>query len=114
MKLLYCLECDSVFNLALEMEKVCVCGKSKGQYTDNLNAWFKGPCLPLGFHNGSLSEALQNQPLKDKGKEFTAFVIQKKCSTMKRIGKAPKLSKPENEQEKITRLFNTLNQMKKD
>jgi hypothetical protein len=93
MKLLYCLKCSEIFNLDLS-EKKCRCGKSKGQYTDNLNAWFKGPCLPLGIANDSFRTALKNQPETGIGKEFTAFVIEKDCRTFVRKGRAPKIAKP--------------------
>lgn len=80
MKLLYCKDCGDVFSMRYE-ERACICGKSKGKYLDNLNAEFSGPALPLGFHNSSFSHALKNQPEKNWGKDFTAFVIEKNCPT---------------------------------
>ncbi len=84
MKLLCCLECKDVFSLSFT-EKKCSCGKTTGKYLDVMNAEYKGPCVPLGFANSSFIEAVKNQPEKDWGKDFTAFVIQKQCDTMKRI-----------------------------
>lgn len=49
-----------------------------------MNAEFKGPAIPLGFHNTYFFNALKNQPKKDWGKEFTAFVIEKNCPTFKK------------------------------
>lgn len=82
MKLIHCNECGDVISLRYELRH-CVCGKSSGQYVDRLNAEIRGPCTPLGFANSSFSHALQNQPEKDWGKEFNAFVIEKECPTVK-------------------------------
>lgn len=112
MKLLVCIKCSDVFSLRKE-ERKCVCGKSKGKYLDNLNAEFSGPCLPLGFANSSFVEALQNQPEKDWGKEFTAFVIQKECSTMVRKGRAPKIPKPMSETEKLQIMMDAIKKASK-
>lgn len=85
MKLLYCLECGDVYSMRSE-ERNCVCGKTKGRYLDNLNAVFSGPAIPLGFHNNAFKWALDHQPEMAMGKEFTAFVIEKKCPTFKKKG----------------------------
>lgn len=84
MKLLYCKECNSVFNLDYE-EKLCTCGKSKGKYIDNLNAEYSGPCVSLGFNNFSFFPAINNQPKEGWGKNFEAFVIPLICPTMKKL-----------------------------
>lgn len=84
MKLLFCRECKDVFNLS-SIIKTCTCGKTSGKYLkDGMNAEYAGPCVPLGFSNPSFVEAIKNQPEKDWGKNFTAFVIQKQCVTMKK------------------------------
>ncbi len=83
MKLLYCANCDDVFSLRLNKERSCECGKTKGKYIDNLNAVYSGPAITMGFNNPSLEDALDNQPLKGSGKEFTAFVIPQICATFK-------------------------------
>lgn len=85
MKLLVCIKCNDVFNLSFK-EKSCSCGQSQGKYfEDGLNATYKGPCMPLGFRNDSFHQALKEQPADGfKGKEFTAFVIQRECPTMKK------------------------------
>jgi hypothetical protein len=87
MKLIFCKECSDVVRLTTEKIKQCDCGKSSGQYTDNLYAWYKGPCIPLGFANSSFLSALRNQPEKDWGETFTAFVIEKECKTFKNKNK---------------------------
>ena len=85
MKLIYCLECRDVVALKM-LERSCLCGKSRGAYgTDGLHAWISGPVIPLGFANPSFRRALQNQPETGLGKDFTAFVIQRKCDTIKKI-----------------------------
>lgn len=81
MKLLLCHECGDVFNLKSEV-KTCSCGQTRGQYTDDLNAVYDGG-IPLGFANSSFLEAVIAQPESGLGKEFTAFVIPRECSTFK-------------------------------
>lgn len=89
--------------------KTCSCTKSWGKYlADKLHAEYGGPCLPLGFANGSFVTALRNQPEKDWGKEFTAFVIQKECPTMKRHGDAPVIPKVESHEEMVKRVMDEM------
>ena len=77
--------CNAVISLSGTVKK-CPCGKCGGKYLeDDMNAVYWGPCLPLGFANTSFIAAIRNQPERDWGKDFTAFVIQKECPTMKRI-----------------------------
>ncbi|QVY61950.1 hypothetical protein [Cytobacillus gottheilii] len=86
MKLLLCLECSDMFNLDLKMQK-CSCGKTKGQYIDNLYAIYEGAsAMPIGISNPSLKEAISNQPDEGLGKEFTAFIIPRNCPTFFRRG----------------------------
>lgn len=81
MKLLMCKHCGDVFSLDYE-EKCCKCKSVKGKYLDNLNAEYSGDnAIPLGFANGSISEAIKNQPLNGMGYNFNAFVIPKDCDT---------------------------------
>jgi hypothetical protein len=83
LKLIFCKECYDVVRLT-EKERTCECKKSSGKYVDDLNAEISGPCIPLGFDNFSFSDAVRNQPEKSGwGKQFTAFVIPKKCNTIK-------------------------------
>lgn len=71
MKLLLYLECNDIFNLDLKLKKCC-CGKTKGQYTDNLNAVYWGEyAMPIGISNPSFKKAILNQPDEGMGKEFT-------------------------------------------
>jgi hypothetical protein len=74
------MECYDVFSLG-RVHKKCTCGKTEGQYVDNLFAEYKGPCMPLGFDNTSFAEALKNQPKNGYGKRFEAFVIPEECDT---------------------------------
>ncbi len=84
MKLIYCTKCQDVVRLVRE-ERHCRCGLSAGIYTeDGLNATYSGPCLPLGFDNGSFVRALNRQPESGRGERFEAFVIPKECPTFKR------------------------------
>lgn len=82
MKLVLCTKCQDVIRLMQDEERSCKCGKCSGQYIDNLYAWYKGKyAIPIGFANSSLVNAVRNQPQTTWGKEFTAFVIQRECST---------------------------------
>lgn len=83
MKLLFCNDCYSVFSLSTQTKK-CDCGRSEGKYIDNLNATYKGNCIPIGFHNNEFINALNNQPLNGWGADFKAFVIPKECKTFKK------------------------------
>ena len=81
MKLLLCPDCGDIFNIK-EVEKTCTCGLTRGHYVDNLNAIYSGG-IPLGFANSTFLKAVREQPQSGRGKEFTAFVIQKDCPTFK-------------------------------
>lgn len=84
MKLILCTYCEDVVRLIQAEERFCKCGRCSGQYTDELNAWYKGETvIPLGFANPSLVEAMENQPDRGWGEQFTAFVIPKECGTFK-------------------------------
>jgi hypothetical protein len=61
MKFIVCKECQDVVRLVIG-ERSCQCGKSKGSYENQLNAWYSGPCVPIGFDNRSLNVAMQKQP----------------------------------------------------
>lgn len=84
MKLLFCRKCQDVFKLHT-ITKTCHCGETSGKYfEDELNAEYEGPCIPLGFANSSLTQAIRNQPESGWGFNFDAFVIPKECPTMKK------------------------------
>jgi hypothetical protein len=81
MKLLLCLECDSIFNLDY-YEKKCNCGRVSGKYIDGVNAVYWGDsAYPLAFSNHSFENALRNQPIRGMGIRFDAFVVPKECNT---------------------------------
>ena len=83
MKLIFCRECESVLSLNFE-KKTCDCGSAWGKYhKDGLNAEYGGTAIPLGFANGSLRDALNNQPKNGMGENFNAFVIPEVCATFK-------------------------------
>lgn len=88
MKLLICTLCHDVFKVGMKKVKSCDCGKTQGQYVDNLYAEFMGDyAVPLGFANSTLIDAIRKQPEEGLGKEFKAFVIQKKCDTFYKVSK---------------------------
>jgi hypothetical protein len=74
MKLIFCRECGDIISLR-KVERTCVCGKSSGQYTDDINARISGPCVPLGISNSSFKKAMAGLDLLEKGMNFDAFVI---------------------------------------
>lgn len=86
MKLIFCKKCQDVIRLIQEEKRTCRCGECSGQYTDELRAWYKGDAaVPLGFNGTSFVNAIENQPAKGFGKDFTAFTIAKKCDTFTKI-----------------------------
>lgn len=88
MKLLFCKNCQDVIRLVQEEVRTCRCGKVSGKYINDLDAIYSGKeAVPLGFSNHSFANAIRNQPEKNWGKEFTAFVIQKKCDTFVKVRK---------------------------
>lgn len=98
MKLLLCLNCSDVTNLAMT-HRECACGQSGGKYLqDGLNAVHYGNSMLLGFHNGSLALAVNKQAREGdsfetfsngyyagqaKGREFLAFIIPQFASSVK-------------------------------
>jgi len=81
MKLLICRVCADIFRLRSE-ERTCSCGATKGMYLNICEAEYSGPAIPLGFANGSLVDAIRNQPEGPGwGADFKAFVIPKNCAT---------------------------------
>lgn len=81
MKLLFCKECQDVVKL-LPDRRYCACGKSFGNYLDDLSAVIGGAAVPLGFENSSLAKALRERPAEGLGQRFEAFVIPLKCPTI--------------------------------
>lgn len=81
MKLIICPTCNDLFRLT-QSYRSCECGESGGNYVDDLYAVTYGKAIPIGFINDSFIRAIKNQPESGMGKEFTAFVIPKKCPTI--------------------------------
>ena len=85
MKLLLCKKCQDIIRL-IDVKRTCKCGKIGGRDIDDINAVYFGKmAVPIGFENGTLVKAVHNQPKNGMGKNFTAFVIPKICSTYKFI-----------------------------
>ena len=81
MKLLYCHDCNTVFNL-VDKERSCDCGKVRGRYVDSLHAVYSGG-IPIGFDNSTLSKAIIDRPRTGRGSRFEAFIIPFECETMR-------------------------------
>ncbi len=87
MKLIYCPKCKDVFRLFFK-HRSCKCGESGGYYEpDGLTAVINGKGIPIGFTNEGFALAIKNRPDEDifGGFLFDAFVIPKKCETVKYI-----------------------------
>ena len=84
-KLLFCRSCQDVIRLpASGARRACECGKTWGRYLDDVKAEYGGAeAIPIGFDNKSLYTALMHQPAAGRGMVFEAFVIPKKCPTMR-------------------------------
>jgi len=61
MKLLLCMNCGDIFNLAKGRIKACHCGRVCGKYEDDgLNAVVNGKGYSLAMGNGSVIDAIKN------------------------------------------------------
>ena len=87
MKLIFCKHCHDIVLLRIKDIRKCLCGKASGQYVDDLNAEINENCIPIGINNFSFVDAIKNQPKKGDGFLFEAFVIPKKCPTIRVIKK---------------------------
>jgi hypothetical protein len=97
-KLIFCNNCRDIVKLKHESRN-CECGESGGRYIDDLYAEVWGPCIKIGFANGSFLNALYLQTVKgdlDKkmdyggeqvtmGRDFKAFIIPESAKTMTRV-----------------------------
>lgn len=81
MKLIFCPICHDVVRL-VSHERACICGKSWGQYINQIDAIIGGEATPIGFNNASFADALGNQPPSGLGERFEAFVIPEVCDTI--------------------------------
>ena len=82
MKLIFCRACKDVVRLKFKLN-FCECGKSGGKYINELDAVIGGEdCIPLGFDNFSLVQALKKRPKSGLGSGFNAFVIPEECDTV--------------------------------
>jgi hypothetical protein len=80
---------SSWFGVGVHMVKLareaqsCKCGQAYGHYTDGLNATIGGTAIPVGIDNGTFMMALMFRPEEGEGEDFVAFVIPRKCRTIK-------------------------------
>ena len=85
MKLIFCPECYDIVKLTLE-HRTCYCGDAWGYYEpDGFNATIGGGAIPLGILNDSFVRALKNRRPSGMGERFDAFVIPKRCETVKEM-----------------------------
>ncbi len=97
MKMLFCPACNELFNIDKKNIKKCSCGKTVGKYEKNGTITYSYG-IPIGFRPQSFKEAIVGQPegiSGERGKEFVAFVIPKKCDSMNKVVlPAPKTKSP--------------------
>lgn len=92
MKLILCLDCHDVYKLA-KAKRTCACGMTWGMYLeDGLNAEVSDnpQTQVLGFHNGELAYAIQDQRTKGDrpdglGYRFAAFLIPDSAPTVRKV-----------------------------
>ena len=95
MKLLFCEDCASVFNLT-RTPRTCDCGKCGGQYLpDGINAEYFGPAVVFGIDNTSFLRAKAMQEVLDRegysvtGATFDAFMIPANAPTISKSSPMP-------------------------
>lgn len=94
MKLIYCPECSTIFNLSPKQPRRCDCGLCGGHYQpDGINAEYYGPAVIFGIGNRSFLRAIVMQEVLDRegdsaaGAPFDAFLIPANAPTIKKNGR---------------------------
>ena len=96
MKLLFCEECSTIFNLS-RTPRTCDCGKCGGQYLpDGINAEYFGPAVVFGIDNTSFLRAAAVQEVWNhedhdpmEGAPFDAFIIPAAAPTVRKTDHDP-------------------------
>lgn len=84
MKLVYCRKCKDLVRLIDAEPRTCRCGLVSGQYEAGNKASYSGAgAVPVGIHDGTFAEAVENQPEVGKGPVFRACVMPKTCKAMR-------------------------------
>ena len=85
MKLLFCDNCNTIFNLTNKIKK-CQCGKVKGKYLDNHKAIYYGECaVPIGINNHSFYTAVRKSGNRN---DFSAFVVKRDYTDFLKINES--------------------------
>ena len=87
MKLILCPKCSDIVKCGSKRKRFCKCRKSWGKYVDSLNAEIGGYAISVCLGNGPLVDAIKAQPETGWGKEFTAWVPARHCSSIKNFAK---------------------------
>ena len=87
MKLIYCPECKDVVKLVKGEMRQCLCGNSRGEYTENEDedehhTTLYGVAVPLCFPDASFEAALDNRPESGKGSTFLSFFLPTESPTV--------------------------------
>lgn len=85
MKLILCKHCQDIVRPYPKQVRTCHCGDVKVECLNELDIIVTATeewAVPIGFNNRSFVTAVYQQPEQGMGKDFTAFVIPKKCSSI--------------------------------
>lgn len=74
MKLVYCKDCQDVFNLT-ETERSCSCGKTRGRTLDRKKIIVSKDAIPLGIEDAPFKYAVRKRRPSGIGGNFVAFVL---------------------------------------
>lgn len=85
MKLILCKYCQDIVRPYPKETRYCKCGDVRVECLNELDIIVTATeewAIPIGFNNTSFVRAVAGQPEEGMGKDFTAFVIPKKCSSI--------------------------------
>lgn len=94
MKLLFCANCMTTFNLTTE-KKLCKCRKSGGRVEDQVAHIWGEYAVILKFDQDTFASAIQNQAASGDGVRFKAAVLSKTHSRVRHSSKPELLTLPE-------------------
>lgn len=85
MKLILCKHCQDIVRPYPNKTRTCECGDVVVKCLNKLDIVVtatEGWAVPIGFNNTSFVWSVAQQPEEGMGKDFTAFVIPKKCPSI--------------------------------
>lgn len=85
MKLILCKQCQDIVRPYPRETRYCNCGDVKVECLNELDIIVTATeewAVPIGFNNHSFLNAVREQPDSGMGRDFTAFVIPRKCPSI--------------------------------